>query len=353
MAAKISSSLAELGKGRWREFIREPSAAFFVVLMPIVFMTILGFALDGDREDIYGIGWVTDVADSQASVAEQQFKALSQARGLKLIQGTRSELTLAMQRGDVVVIARSLPQSVHLTYDRQNREARHAQLRVQDILQRAAGRSDPLHIDQENTRIPGTRYVDFLVPGLLGMSIMTTSLFGTGMLIVSNRRENLLKRYRATPMKPYEYILSHVIGRGFMLAVEGGTLLLAAKIIFSFDIFGSWFDLLLFAALGAAAFTAMALLCASRTANAAAMNGMTNLITLPMLLVSGVWFSRSNFPDWIAQAVRWLPLTALVDGLRRIALEGVGLASLGLEISVLAVCFAVCAVLATRWFKWY
>jgi ABC-type multidrug transport system permease subunit len=353
MAAERRSSLYELIKGRWREFIREPSAAFFVILMPIVFMTILGFSLDGDREEIYGVGWATDAPKAAGQDAQSLLTGLKQDRSLKLRLGTKGELAVAMQRGDVVLIVQALGDSVQFLYDPANRDARHAQLQVNDTIQRAAGRGDPLRVVSEKTRVPGTRYVDFLVPGLLAMSIMSTSLFGTGMIIVSNRRENLLKRYLATPMRPYEYILSHVIGRGFMLVVEAGALLVAAVVLFRFAIAGRALDFAVLAALGAAAFTALGVLLGSRTANVATMNGMTNLLTLPMLLVSGVWFSRTNFPDWLSEAVRWLPLTALVDGLRRIALEGAGLASLGFELGVLGVFFVACTAAATALFKWY
>lgn len=353
MAAERRSSLGELIKGRWREFIREPSAAFFVILMPIVFMTILGFSLGGDREEVYGVGWATDAPKAEGEDAQHLLKGLQHDRSLKLRIGTTEELMVDMQRGDVVVIVQALGKSVQLFFDPANREARHAQLQVNDTIQRAAGRTDPMLVLSEKTRMPGTRYVDFLVPGLLAMSIMSTSLFGTGMIIVSNRRENLLKRYLATPMRPYEYILSHVIGRGFMLIVEAGALLGAAAVMFRFAVAGRALDFTVLAALGAAAFTALGVLLGSRTANVATMNGMTNLLTLPMLLVSGVWFSRTNFPDWLSEAVRWLPLTALVDGLRRIALEGAGLASLGFELGVLGVFFVVCTAAATALFKWY
>lgn len=361
MAANRYSSLGELLKGRWREFIREPSAAFFVVLMPIVFMTILGFALDGDREDLHSIGWVSTDASGSSLVSEAQLKALRADPALKVQTGSQQDLEVALRRGTIVLIGKGRAQQpantdandVQLQFDPANRIARQAKDRVVDTLQRAAGRQDLIQISSIATQAKGSRYVDFLIPGLLAMSIMSTSLFGTGMLIVSNRRENLLKRYLATPMLPYQYILSHVIGRGFMLSVEGFTLLLAARLLFGFELMGSWLDFVLFAILGAAAFTALALMLASRTANAAAMNGMTNLITLPMLLVSGVWFSRHNFPEWIAESVRWLPLTALVEGLRRIALEGVGLASLGFECAVLAGLLIVCASAAAKLFKWY
>lgn len=363
MAANQRSSLAELVKGRWREFIREPSAAFFVVLMPIVFMTILGFALDGDRADLYSIGWVSDSTQQANSASQRHLSALRSDPSFKVKTGTQQDLEVELRRGTILLIAKSVSNlpasgqldsaSLQLQFDPANRAARQAKDRTIDTLQRAAGRQDPLQISSIMTEAKGSRYVDFLVPGLLAMSIMSTSLFGTGMLIVANRRENLLKRYLATPMLPFQYILSHIIGRGFMLSVEVLTLMLAARIIFSFVLIGSWFDFAVFAILGAAAFTSLALLMASRTANAATFNGMTNLITLPMLLVSGVWFSRHNFPEWLAETVRWLPLTALVEGLRRIALEGVGLSSLGFEMSVLAGLLVICASSTVKLFKWY
>src|SRR5262249_46379769 len=156
------------------------------------------------------------------------------------------------------------------------------------------------------------RYIDFLIPGLLGFSIMTSSLFGIGIVIVASRRENLLKRYLATPLKPHQYVLSHIVGRGFVLAVGLVAILLRGWLMFGFHVAGNLLTFIGFAALGAAAFTAIAVLCGSRTTSAAVMNGMTNLISLPMMIVAGVWFSRANFPDFLANAARFLPLTALV-----------------------------------------
>jgi ABC-type multidrug transport system permease subunit len=182
---------------------------------------------------------------------------------------------------------------------------------------------------------------------------MTTSLFGTGHTIVANRRENLLKRYMATPMQPFSYILSHIVGRGFILVVEIASVLGAAWLMYRFVPAGSMMNVVLVSALGAAAFTAIAMLFGARSSSLALVSGMINLATLPMMIVAGVWFSRSNFPDWISSSARFLPLTPLVDGLRRVALEGANLADISFEITVLGVYAIVAAVAAKLIFRWY
>jgi ABC-type polysaccharide/polyol phosphate export permease len=351
-AAKKRSSLGELIKGRWREFCREPSALFFVVLMPVLWMVILGFAFSKPGLESYGVGWDEDAAGGSAEAASLRGFLEADPR-VRLKAGAAAALETWLRRGDVLIVVRPGPVGTTLLYDPSNRDSQRARAAVYDVVQKASGRTDPAVVHDAEVRIAGTRYIDFLVPGLLALSIMTSSLFGTGMTIVSNRRENLLKRYLATPMRAGEYIVSHIVGRGFVLAVELATVLIAAALLYRFRVEGNLGALIVFAALGAAAFTALALLCGSRTSNMAAMNGMTNLISLPMMLVSGVWFSRGNFPDWIAEPARLLPLTPLVDGLRRIALEGATLMDVRFEVAVLGAYLIICAVAAKRLFKWY
>jgi ABC-type polysaccharide/polyol phosphate export permease len=321
--------------------------------MPILWILILGFAFSKSGLESYGVGWPDLTKESQYT---SKLKAdLENSPQVRLKTGTKEELTTLLKRGDILLIVNSdaATSETTLLFDPQNHESQRARAVVYDVVQRSMGRVDPAVVKDAQIQIAGTRYIDFLVPGLIGLSIMTSSLFGTGMTIVSNRRENLLKRYLATPMKAGEYIVSHIIGRGFVLAVELATILIAAGLIFKFRVAGNLGTLILFAALGAAAFTALALLCASKTSNMAAMNGMTNLISLPMMALSGIWFSRSNFPDWLAEGARLLPLTPLVDGLRKIALEGAGFSDLGFEVAVLCVYLVVCTVGAKAMFKWY
>jgi ABC-type multidrug transport system permease subunit len=173
------------------------------------------------------------------------------------------------------------------------------------------------------------------------------------MTIVSNRKENLLKRYLATPMRSYEFIVSHIFGRLIILAAEFSAVMIAGYLIFHFKLYGNFFHFVLFSIQGAAAFTALALLCASRTRSVPMISGLTNLISLPMMMLSGVFFSKNNFPDWLREATAYLPLTALNDGLRKIALEGLPLSALGPEIAVLGLYTLISAALAQRLFKWF
>jgi ABC-2 type transport system permease protein len=347
------SSLLELTKGRWREFRREPSAFFFVIFMPILWMVILGAAFSGKDAVKVHVGWINGQPES---VANYQFNipdSLSRNSAIDLQRGREDEIKLKHLRGEISAIVLADEAGLKVSFDPASQEGSNASGIINRILQEAAGRKDPLAMGTQTITIPGTRYIDFLIPGLLALSIMTSSLFGTGMLIVSNRRENLLKRYLATPMKPHEYLLSHIFGRTFIFIVEVAAILFAGFLIFGFKSVGSYFSLLTFAFLGIAAFTSLAILCASRTANPAAMNGMTNVISLPMMLVAGVWFSRANFPDWLGQIVQYLPLTALVDGIRRITLEGASLSTLFFESAILFAYTLIATFTASKLFKWY
>jgi ABC transporter DrrB family efflux protein len=224
---------------------------------------------------------------------------------------------------------------------------------VNDIIQEHFGRTDPVATIDDNKTADGFRYVDFLVPGLLALSILTTSLFGTGMTIVSNRRENLLKLYMTTPMKPFEYILSHIAGRFIIFAFEIASLMLAAYIFFNFRMEGPWLSFLGFAAVGTAMFTAMGILIGSRTRHTIVFSSMVNLTTIALMILGGVWFSRESFPQWLFTLSSYLPLTPLVEGLRAIAIEGADISQTIPQLVLMIVYGLVCAFLAKVSFKWF
>ncbi len=348
------ASLKEQIKCRWREFRREPSAFFWVIFMPILWMVVLGFAFSKPRPETYGIGWVPPAHVEGASLSARVEERLRGDPQLKIKRGSADELGIRMKRGEIALILR-VPAEGSFVYelDASNPEAQRAKAYVDDIVQSAGGRQDPVPAQIEAVTRDGGRYVDFLIPGLLGLSIMSSSLFGVGMTLVSNRKENLLKRYLATPMPPHEFILSHIVGRLIILAAEFTAVMVAGFLIFRFQIYGSWLSYAFLAILGAGAFTGIALLCAARTRSIAMISGLTNLVSLPMMMLSGVFFSKNNFPDWLIQLTNFLPLTALNDGLRKIALEGLPLSALGFELAVLGFYLIACSVAAQRLFKWY
>jgi len=348
----LSRSLWQQIKCRWREFRREPSAFFWVMFMPILWMVVLGFAFSKPRPESYGVGWLSP--ETPSTLSESTHKALTENRQIHLWEAPLGELETRIKRGEISMILQFDAQS-KATYrlDQNNPEAVRARNFVNDVVQNQGGRTDPVPQSSENIQAEGGRYVDFLIPGLLGLSIMTTSLFGVGMTIVSNRKENLLKRYLATPMRAYEYIVSHMFGRLIILTADFSAVMIAGYLIFHFRLYGNFLHYVLFAILGAAAFTAVALLCAARTRSVPMISGLTNLISLPMMMLSGVFFSKNNFPDWLREGTAYLPLTALNDGLRKIALEGLPIQALGPEITVLGLYTVIASVIAQRLFKWF
>ncbi len=345
----LSRSLREQIKCRWREFLREPSAAVWVVTMPLLWMIVLGFAFSEPRAETYGVAILTD-----APVQSQVLAPLRQNPQIKLREGPAVDANIWFQRGEVVLtLGASVDGTLTYGLDPANPESARARVFVDQLIQVGGGRQNPvLTIDQPRTA-RGSRYVDFLVPGLLGLSVMTTSLFGVAMTIVSNRRENLLKRYVATPMPPSDYIISHIVGRFIILAIEFAVIMLAAWMIFDFHVAGSWFGFISITLLGAAAFTAMALLCAARSKSLPFISGLTNLLSLPMVMVSGVFFSKNNYPESAQWAIDLLPLTAMIEALRRIALEGQDFMGIAPEAGLLTVYLVVCTILSRLRFRWY
>lgn len=352
----LSTSLIEQIKCRWREFQREPSAFFWVIFMPILWMLALGFALSDPKPEVYGVGILNQPGQSQEALTSIE-TSLRNAQDVRIYKDAKDGLQTKLQRGDISVYlsmtADDTTSRLELYFDKANPEAVRAKRRVVDIVQRAAGRQDIVDVSEKQITARGTRYVDFLIPGLLGLSIMTSSLFGIGMTIVSNRKENLLKRYIVTPMKPYEYIVSHIVGRGFILAAEFVAVMLTGFVVFGFNVYGNYLSYILIAMLGAASFTAIALLCAARTKSIPMISGVTNLITLPSIMLSGVFFSKNNFPDWLRAVTDYLPLTALNDALRKVALEGQSLTNLGFELAVMATYLLIAGILANLRFRWY
>lgn len=343
----ISKSLMEMIKGRWREFVREPSAFFFVISMPVLWMVVLGLAFSKEGHEVYSVGVLQNNMDSQI------VEVLQENETIKVTVGDEKVLKPQLTLGKLNIMLGFDQNGIQYYLDPANPMAKRAKSIVNDIIQTSKGRTDPVFNSEMKMTSVGNRYIDFLIPGLLALSIMTTSLFGTGMTIVLHRRDNLLKRYLTTPMKAYEYLVSHIIGRYFMLFVEFSVIYVSALLMFGFQIRGSFLAYLVFAILGTTSFAALSVWFGARTNNTAAYNGRVNLLVLPMMMLSGIWFSRSGFPDWLSSIIDYVPLAALVDGLRKIALEGAGLTDVGFQIAVLSGYTLLGIVAAKMRFKWY
>jgi ABC-2 type transport system permease protein len=223
---------------------------------------------------------------------------------------------------------------------------------VSDVLQRAAGRRDALELQEREVTQRGSRYIDFLLPGLLGLNLMGSSMWGIGYNLVMARKRRLLRRYAVTPMRRSHFLLSHFFARSIFLALEVMLLVAFGRLVFGTVVQGNLLTLLATAALGGASFAAIGLIIGSRLDNTEVANGWMNFVQLPMWILSGSFFSYERFPEALHLPIQLLPLTALNDALRAIYNDGAPLAACSFQLSVLAAWGVVGFAVALRTFRW-
>jgi len=343
--AASTSPLVQLTLVRIREYTREPEALFWVFVFPVLMTLALGIAFRSQQAAPVHVG-IEAVTGSDALAA-----MLAGAPGLDVRQVPGDRIDAALRDGEIEVVVRPGTPPVY-RYDPSRPESRLARLAVDDALQRAAGRVDRWAPAEEAVVTPGSRYIDWLVPGLVGLNVMATSLWGIGFSIVQARTRKLLKRLTATPMRQRDFLLAQITGRLLFLLPEVAVLVGFAWIAFDVRIRGS---LWLFGAvtlLGTLSFAGLGLLMASRARTVEAMSGLLNVIMLPMWLLSGVFFSTANFPAAVQPLLQAIPLTALNDALRAVTLEGAGPAAIAGEAGILAIWGIATFAGALRLFRW-
>ena len=223
---------------------------------------------------------------------------------------------------------------------------------VDDALQRAAGRTDIAHARDETFTEPGARYIDFLIPGLLGMNLMGSGLWGVGFAVVNARTKKLLKRFAATPMRRSHYLLSFVLSRLFFLVLEVAVVIAFAWFAFGFTVRGSFVQMIFLLLLGALTFAGVGLLVASRPKTIEGVSGLMNLVMMPMWLLSGTFFSSARFPELLQPFIKALPLTALNDSLRAVMNDGTSLYGSWAAILVLLAWCGISFIVALKIFRW-
>ena len=237
-------------------------------------------------------------------------------------------------------------------FDPDRAESRIARLVVDDVLKRASGRSDPWEARQDAVAIPGSRYVDWLIPGIVALGIMNNSMWSIGFMTVQMRLRKLLKRLAASPMRKWEFLAAQVLARLLFLGPEVAVPLAFGALAFGMPVRGSILVVALVALIGALAFGSIGLLVGSRVRTLEAVSGLMNLTMVPMWVLSGVFFSSSNFPEAVQPLIRALPLTAVVDALRAVVLEGATLGGIRAELATLALWTIVPFTIGLRIFKW-
>ena len=342
-ASLLDHPLVQLTLVRVREFTREPEAVFWALFFPILITAGLGVAFRSRPAEIL------KVAASGRTIAQ----ALQQEPTFDVAERDTQTAEQLLRTGKVALLVEPGPSgSVIYRFDDTNPEGRTARMVADRAIQRAAGRADPVPTTDAIIREAGSRYIDFLVPGLVGLGIMSNTLWGLGFSIVDSRRRKLTKRLIATPMSRTYYLLSYLMWRMIVLVVEVGVPIGFGALAFGVPVRGRLFDLVVVCVLASLSFSALALLIASRARTIEAVSGLMNLAQVPMWILSGVFFSSQRFPDVVQPFIGALPLTALIDALRAHMLQGAGLAQLAPQLGVLSAWLVVSFGLALKLFRW-
>jgi ABC-type multidrug transport system permease subunit len=334
------SELVELTRHRTLAFIRQPEAVFWVFAFPLVLSAVLGFAFQGrepapSRVGVVGAGsaWVARLeADPRLEVFSFD---------------TREEADRRLAGGhlDALIVSFQPPE---LRLDQARAEAELARLRV--LIAIGGLSHDALQVQQVEEN--GARYIDFLFPGLLGMSLMGTGLWAIGFAVADMRQRKVLKRYLVTPMRRSSFLGSFLTSRLMFLASELVLITAFGVWVLGVPLRTSLVTFVLMCTIGALAFSAVGLLVASRARTIEGVSGLLNLVMIPMWLGSGVFFSYERFPEQLHPLLRALPLTALNDALRSGMIDGAGFVTVLPQLGVLAVWTAISFAVALRIFRW-
>ena len=325
--------------------VREPEMIFWVFVFPLLMALALGIAFRTPSETQVA------VAVEPGAGAAELADTLATHESIEIIPVDPGGTETALRDGlaHLVVVPGDPPS---YRFDPIRSESRLARQTVDDLLQRAAGRKDVWTGRDETVTATGSRYIDWLIPGLLGMNIMGTGMWGVGFTLVLQRTRKMLKRLIATPMRRYQYLAALVAARLVLLGLEVAALVGFARLMFGVPIEGSLVTLGTVSLLGAMTFSGIGLLTASRAQTIEGISGIMNVVMAPMWICSGIFFAASNFHDPLQPFIQALPLTALVDALRSVMLDGNGLLATGPELLILAAWCAASFFLALRLFKW-
>ncbi len=332
---------------RAREFYREPEALFWVYAFPLILAVILGFAFASRQPEPP----LVDVENSPDPAAARQVASRLEAAGLKVHLDTPEQCRERLRRGVTPLCLAVLPGKTEYLFDPANGEGMQARYWVEALLRRPNAASPP-DWEDKTLQEPGSRYIDFLLPGLIGMNIMGGGLFGVGFVLVDMRVRKLFKRLIATPMRHSHFLGSLLTARLFFLLPEMLSLLVLARWLMGVPIRGNVLLLMLVIVIGAAAFSGLGLLLGCRTDKTESMSAYVQLVMLPSYLLSGIFFSSKRYPDWAQPVIQALPLTPLNNALRAVMLEGATLAEVAFPLAVLSAWAIVTFTLALRWFKW-
>ena len=341
--------LVELTATRVREFLREREAVFWVFVFPVLMTFALGIAFRNTAPDKTFVAIEGTASDAKVSATANM---LSRSPDITATVLSPNDAAQALRSGKVSIVVRPENDTFAYRFDPTRPESRTARLLVDDVLQRGKGRADVVNAGEEKVTEPGARYVDFLVPGLIGMNLMGSGLWGLGFTVVIARSRKILKRFAATPMRRSHYLLSFMLSRLVFLVLEVAAVIVFAWLVFGFTVRGSWLSVALMTMLGGFTFSGIGLLVAARPTTIEGVSGLMNFIMLPMWLLSGTFFSSERFPHILQPFIQALPLTALNNALRALMNEGASLSSNWVPIAILLAWCVASFVVALKIFRW-
>lgn len=349
MSTDRYTPLYQLTIARFREFYREPAAVFWVYIFPLLLAVALGIAFRDKPIERITVSIRTDAGSPDQVAALKEKLGQDERLVVREVNGEEWTRQLGSGKTDLVIVPTASGEFE--LWDEPNRSgsvlARHA---VESVLYKPA--AGGVQLSQRHLDETGNRYIDFLLPGLLGMNLMGGGLFGVGFVLADMRIRKLLKRFLATPMKRSHFLMSVMMSRMLFTIPEVLVLLLFGWLVFGVKNQGSLASLVFLIIFAAASFSGLGLLIASRAKTIETVSGLMNLVMLPMWLLSGVFFSAERFPDAMQPFIKVLPLTATNDALRGVMLEGRSLAEMLPELLVLAIWGGVSFTVALKIFRW-
>lgn len=351
-ATHRGSPLWELTKVRLREFAREKGTIFWVFGFPLLMAIALGLAFRSTPPERPRVAVVLAPDSAPESVQGQSARALLVSPRLQAESMSLEQAQRALGRAKVDLVVDWDGERPVYRFDPLQQRSALARALAADEQERALGRVDRLHIAEAPVRERGARYIDFLLPGLIGMNLMGSSMWGVGYSLVVARKRRLLRRYAVTPMRHSHFLLSYFLSRSFFLLIELAVLLTFGWLAFGVTVRGNPALVVLVAYTGAAAFAGLGLLIGARVENTEVASGWMNFVQLPMWILSGTFFSYERFPAWLQTPARLLPLTALNDALRGVFNDGSSLWELRQPYLVLAAWCVVTFVASARLFRW-
>jgi ABC-2 type transport system permease protein len=335
---------------RMLELKREPEVVFWVFVFPLLLATGLGIAFRNKPADASSVAIVSGTGAQRAEMLLQGSPHHTSFK-VDVLDGDAARKGFRLGKYDLVIEPDGAG-GLQYRYDPARPESVLARAEVDDALQTAAGRKNVVATSVITSAEPGSRYIDFLIPGLLGMNLMNSGMWGIGFALVDMRQRKLLKRFVGTPMRRGDFLLALLSSRLVLMIIEIGLLLTLGVIVFHMKVLGSVFAILLLGSVGAMCFGGVGLLTASRAQKIESVSGLMNLVMMPMWIFSGVFFSYERFPAVIQPLIKVLPLTALNDALRASILEGTPLIHQWPRLLVMLLWGGISFTLALKWFRW-